>query len=255
MRIAACYKNVPDNEKIKLAPDNSLDLSAAAPQIGQYDLNAVEAAVEIAAGQPGTEIIALTVAGDVIDNTKQRKAILSRGADRMVGVKGEFENADTFEIASAIAAAVEKLGDVDLLIFGEGSADMYAQQTGVAAGAILGWPNVNAVSHLELEADGSLLVRRDTESCSETIRVKLPAVVSVTSDINRPRIPSMKDILAAGKKPVEVLDAAQLGLSSQAAAELVSIRAQEQKARACQVYETASDEALNALAQEIRKLM
>ena len=54
MRIAACYKNVPDNEKIKLAPDNSLDLSAAAPQIGQYDLNAVEAAVEIAAGQPGT---------------------------------------------------------------------------------------------------------------------------------------------------------------------------------------------------------
>ena len=63
MRIAACYKNVPDNEKIKLAPDNSLDLSAAAPQIGQYDLNAVEAAVEIAAGQPGTEIIALTVAG------------------------------------------------------------------------------------------------------------------------------------------------------------------------------------------------
>ena len=143
---------------------------------------------------------------------------------------------------------------MDLLIFGEGSADMYAQQTGVAAGAILGWPNVNAVSHLELEADGSLLVRRDTESSSETIRVKLPAVVSVTSDINRPRIPSMKDILAAGKKPVEVLDA-QLGLSSQAAAELVSIRAQEQKARACQVYETASDEALDALAQEIRKLM
>ena len=85
MRIAACYKNVPDNEKIKLAPDNSLDLSAAAPQIGQYDLNAVEAAVEIAAGQPGTEIIALTVAGDVIDNTKQRKAILSRGADRSKG--------------------------------------------------------------------------------------------------------------------------------------------------------------------------
>ena len=85
--------------------------------------------------------------------------------------------------------------------------------------------------------------------------MKLPAVVSVTSDINRPRIPSMKDILAAGKKPVEVLDAAQLGLSSQAAAELVSIRAQEQKARACQVYETASDEALDALAQEIRKLM
>ena len=54
---------------------------------------------------------------------------------------------------------------------------------------------------------------------------------------------------------MEVLDAAQLGLSSQAAAELVSIRAQEQKARACQVYETASDEALDALAQEIRKLM
>ena len=146
MRIAACYKNVPDNEKIKLAPDNSLDLSAAAPQIGQYDLNAVEAAVEIAAGQPGTEIIALTVAGDVIDNTKQRKAILSRGADRMVGVKGEFENAETFEIVLGHRRRGESSGRWSLLIFGEGSADMYAQQTGVAAGAILGWPNVNAVS-------------------------------------------------------------------------------------------------------------
>ena len=112
---------------------------------------------------------------------KERWEIVSclfiRKLARTAPPTGGFENADTFEIASAIAAAVEKLGDVDLLIFGEGSADMYAQQTGVAAGAILGWPNVNAVSHLELEADGSLLVRRDTESCSETIRVKLPAVV------------------------------------------------------------------------------
>lgn len=120
--------------------------------------------MEIAAGQPGTEIIALTVAGDVIDNTKQRKAILSRGADRMVGVKGEFENADTFEIASAIAAAVEKLGDVDLLIFGEGSADHVRPADRCGGGGDTCWPNVNAVSHLELEADGSLLVRRDTES-------------------------------------------------------------------------------------------
>ena len=79
MRIAACYKNVPDNEKIKLAPDNSLDLSAAAPQIGQYDLNAVEAAVEIAAGQPGTEIIALTVAGDV--EAAQGDTVPRRGQD------------------------------------------------------------------------------------------------------------------------------------------------------------------------------
>ena len=56
MRIAACYKNVPDNEKIKLAPDNSLDLSAAAPQIGQYDLNAVEAAL-VLKEQTGAEVI------------------------------------------------------------------------------------------------------------------------------------------------------------------------------------------------------
>ena len=62
MRIAACYKNVPDNEKIKLAPDNSLDLSAAAPQIGQYDLNAVEAAVDATLAVPAAVVAVLAAA-------------------------------------------------------------------------------------------------------------------------------------------------------------------------------------------------
>lgn len=255
MKIAVCYKNVPESEKIRLSADGSLDFTAAPPQIGQYDLNAVEAAVEIARQCPGSEVIALTAAGAVVDNTKQRKAVLSRGADKMVGVKGEeLDSAETFETASALAAAVEKLGGVDLVIFGEGSADMYAQQTGIVTGALLGWSTVNAVSAIT-PGDGSLEVRRDTESCSELISLRLPAVICVTSDINRPHIPSMKDILAAGKKPVEVFDTAELDRPAGGAVELVGVRAQEQKERRKVVYESATDEALDALAQELRKLM
>lgn len=255
MKIAVCYKNVPDSEKIRVAADNALDFSAAPPQIGQYDLNAVEAAVQIAVQRPGAEVIALTAAGAVIDNSKQRKAILSRGVDKMIGIKGEdLDSAETYEVAFALASAVKELGDIDLVICGEGSADMYSQQTGVTLGAILGWSNVNAVASIGFDGDG-LIVRRDTENSSELIRVQFPAVLSVTSDINRPRIPSMKDILAAGKKQVEVLDAVELGHCGRRAVAAMELRANVQKERRRQIYEAVSDEALDAVAQELRKLM
>ena len=255
MKIAVCYKNVPDDEKIKTAADRTLDLSAAAPAIGQYDLNAMEAAAQLAAANAGSEVIALTVAGDVINNTKQRKAILSRGADRMVGVyDAAFDTADTLTIAQAIAKAVETIGGVDLILFGEGSADMYAQQTGPMTGALLGWANVNAVSAISADG-GTLEVKRDLESSSETLRVKLPAVLSVTSDINRPRIPAMKDILSAGKKPVEVMSAADAGAETASVTETVSVLAPETVERAKKVYESADDEAIEAIALEIKRHM
>lgn len=255
MKIMVCFKNVPDSEKIKVNADSTLNFDQAAPVIGQYDLNAVEAAVVLAAAVPESSVEALTIAGSNIDNTKQRKAILSRGAGKMLGVKDEaFDQADTYTIASAIAKTVEKCGDVNLLLFGEGSADMYAQQTGTMTGALLGWPTVNAVSEIRV-TDGGLVVKRDLETESEVLTLQLPAVISVTSDINKPRIPSMKDILSAGKKPVEVLTAADIGAAVSGRVEKLSTLAPSQTDRKKILYESVTEEALDAIALEIKKNM
>ncbi len=253
MKIVACYKNTPDFESLRLQPGEEPDVSAAPLAIGQYDLNAVEAAMQLAQLAPGSEVIALTAAGAAADSTKQRKAILSRGPDRLVVVKDEaFDGADSFVTASALAAAIERIGGVDLVLFGEGSADMYAQQVGCMVGALLGWRELNSVSELGLDG-GALTVRRELADRSETYRLSLPAVISVTSSINRPRIPSMKDILGAGKKGVEVIDCA--GLAADSRVETLGLRAPEAAERKGRVFQSVTDEAIEALALEIRRQM
>ncbi len=255
MRIIACYKNAPDMDSLKTEPGKAVDASSAGVSIGQYDLNAIEAAVQLSSGFEYCEVIVLTAAGAVIDNTKQRKAALSRGAGRMIGVRDEgFDCADEWCVASAIAKAVESIGGADLVICGEGSSDMYSQQVGCLTGAILGWNELNGVSSIE-PCEGGVLVRRELESCTENYRVTFPAVLSVTSNINHPRIPSMKDILAAGKKPVEILTATDLGVETSGPVHTVSVTAPERVQRKRQVYQSLPEEAVDAVALEISKLL
>lgn len=112
----------------------------------------------------------------------------------------QLEHALPKETALALASAAEKIG-FDLLLFGEGSGDIYAQQVGLLTGELLKLPVINAVSHIQRDGD-KIIVERTLEEDVEIIELTLPAVLCVTSDINVPRIPSMKAILGAGKKPL-----------------------------------------------------
>ena len=115
MKIAACYKIVPFSEEIEVRRDRTLDCSKASLEIGQYDLRAVETAMRLkeAAGE-GT-VLALTVGGETVSNSKMKKAVLARGPAEMYGVQdASLTNADTLSTAACLKAAVEKMGDVDL---------------------------------------------------------------------------------------------------------------------------------------------
>ena len=248
MKAVVCYKNVPNTDGIQVRPDLSLDFSGAAWEIGQYDLNAIEAAMSV----PDAQVIAMTAAGDMAENSKQKKAVLSRGPEKMVGIKdSRLDQADAYTIAKTLAAAVNRLGDVDLVFFGEGSGDMYSQQTGVLTGAVLGWNTVNCVRSFELDG-GCFTVVRNTEEASETLRISLPAVLCVTGDINKPRIPVLKEILAAGKKPLELMSLEELGIEPENQVETLSVLAPERRERKRQLRESADDDSLNELAQLIR---
>ncbi len=228
MKIVACFKAVPDNDSIGINSDRTLSISGEYAA-GQYDYNALEAAAQLKAKIPDSTVIALTVCSN--DNgctSKIKKAILSRGADELFAVcDPAAEGADSLYTATVLKAAVEKIGEVDLIICGEGSGDVYAQQTGTMLGTMLGWMTMNSIGGLDISENGIQAVRV-LEDVTEEYEVSLPAVFSVTSDINIPRIASLKEIMAAGKKPSTTWLMGDLGVSAVAGLGLISTLAPEQ---------------------------
>jgi electron transfer flavoprotein beta subunit len=246
MRIVACIKAAPDDADITVGPDRSLDFSRAQWKVGSYDLNAIEAARRLA-DAVGGEVIGLTVGGDELANTKLRKDALSRGLDSLVIVPGS-PDADSFQTASALASALGELG-FDLVVLGAGSSDRYAQQVGNQLGALLGVPTLNYVNGITANGE-RLRVERLLEDAEQVVEVSLPAVVSVTSGINVPRIAGMKDILAAGKKPVTEASAAMPAASTR----VVSLLAPEQVDRRRTVVEGDPAETAAQLATFLKSL-
>lgn len=255
MKIVVCYKIVSNSQQIRETAQGELDFTEAEHEIGQYDTNAIEAAVRLASGNEGSSVIALTAAEQTVGDMKMRKSVLSRGPVELYMVSGAgMDTADSYAVADVLKRAVEKIGDVDLVICGEGSGDVYAQQTGTMLGAMLGWPTVNAVGALKADGD-KLVVNREMENDSEELELCLPAVVSVTSDINTPRIPSLRDIMQAGKKPVTVVDAAELGAEMAVAVETESVKAPEKVARRQEIYSDVSAETVEAVCRQLGKLI
>ena len=166
----------------------------------------------------------------------------------------QLEHALPLDTAKALAAAIEKIG-FDLLIFGEGSGDLYAQQVGLLVGEILNTPAVNGVSKIiSLTAD-TLTVERELEDETETLSIPLPAVVAVSTDINSPQIPSMKAILGAAKKPVQVWSAADIGFNAVDAWSEQQVAAPKQRERQRIVIEGDGEEQIAAFAENLRKVI
>ncbi len=252
MKIVTCYKLTPVNDQIAVNKDRTLCFDKAEWEIGAYDLNAVEAGVSLAAQTDGI-VTALTVGGEIVTNSKLKKAILSRGPAEMYAINCEgYGVADSFGTASLLKAAVEDMGGVELILCGEGSVDQYSQQVGVMLGTLLGWNNINAVNSLEYK-DGKLLAERVLENETEHIEISLPAVISVTTSINKPRIPSMKDILGAGKKPSVVKRPEDLGADVSAGIETLDTLAPTQADRRCEIFEDAGVENIRAFFELIIK--
>ena len=250
MNTVACYKITPDNQDVAVAPDGSIDLAHAAMVLGEYDLMAIEEAAKVAEATEGRAVL-LTAGGEALGDTKLVKAALSRGASELYSVSDPaLADADAFQTATVLAAALGKM-EYNLVICGEGSADRYEQQVGSLLGSLLGLPVVNAVSSIE-PRDGSVVVERALENEVEVLEVALPAVVSVTTDINLPRIPQLKDILAAGKKPVTTWTLDEVGGLSSACVETVSVKAPGNVERKKVVYESGSAENVGELAANIR---
>lgn len=256
MKIITCYKCVPDEQDIVINnADGSLDISKANVKISQYDLNAIEAACQLKQQIADVQVIALSVGGKALTNAKGRKDVLSRGPDELlVVIDDQFEQALPQQTAAALAAAAQKSG-FDLIVCGDGSADLYAQQVGLLVGEMLNIPAINGVSKIVALTESTLTVERELEDEIETLSIPLPAVVAVSTDINSPQIPSMKAILGAAKKPVQVWQPADIGLDAQDVYSVQQVAAPKQRERQRIVIEGDGEDQIAAFADHLRKVV
>ena len=256
MKIITCYKCVPDEQDIVINnADGSLDISKANVKISQYDLNAIEAACQLKQQIADVQVIALSVGGKALTNAKGRKDVLSRGPDELlVVIDDQFEQALPQQTAAALAAAAQKSW-FDLIVCGDGSADLYAQQVGLLVGEMLNIPAINGVSKIIALTESTLTVERELEDEIETLSIPLPAVVAVSTDINSPQNPSMKAILGAAKKPVQVWQPADIGLDAQDVYSVQQVAAPKQRERQRIVIEGDGEDQIAAFADHLRKVV
>lgn len=199
-KILACYKWVLDERDIRVNPtDGSLSTERAAYKISDYDLNAIEEAV-LVKESCGGEVWVLTIGSASVESSI--KDAVSRGADGAYVLNHPLlQDAGPLVTSQAIAAVAAAAKDYDLILMGEGSCDNFSQQVGPRVAELLGIPVVTYVDQLTVQ-DNRITARRKLETCDEIVHVPLPAVVCVTGTINHPRVPGMKQIITASKKPV-----------------------------------------------------
>ncbi|AGK55993.1 electron transfer flavoprotein [Bacillus sp. 1NLA3E] len=252
MRVISCCKAVPEEQDIVVAKDRQISFEKAEWKFGQYDLNAVESGKQIVEATGG-KLSGLCAGGKILDNAKLKKDILSRGLDDLYVVMDEtMEHADTYQSTRVLKAAIKKMGDFDLILCGAGSSDLYAQQVGNQLGELLGIPVVNAVNKITPQGD-KVIVERALEDAIQVLEVPLPAVLSVTSEINVPRIAGMKDIIAANKKPVTKFTLSEIEVTdNQPSRMILSTLAPEQVDRRLNILEGESDDVVDAFVKLLR---
>jgi len=205
VKIAVCVKRVPDTEmRFAIAPDRrSIDQAGLKFDLSDFDGYAVEVALRLVE-QHGGEVVAVALGPDGLQETL-RKA-LSMGVDRGVHLVSDAVPFDGLSIAHALAPALRDQG-YELVLFGRNATDTGNGTVGPMTAELLGLPCVTAISHLEI-ADGKGTAHRELEGMTEIVTFPLPAVLTIDEGIARPRLPSLKGIMAAKKKPIETRPAA-----------------------------------------------
>jgi len=208
VKIAVCIKRTPDSEsRFRIAGSGAaIDETGLKFDIDDFAGYGVEAALQINEKSGGGETVVYALGPDNVQEPL-RKA-MSMGADRAVQLKTDTVPVDGIAVARALAAEL-KAGAYDLILFGKHAFDTSAGVVGTAVAELLGLPCVTAASQLSVE-NGKGSARRELEGAAELVQFPLPAVVTIDEGVARPRYPSLKGIMAAKKKPLEVKPA-QLG--------------------------------------------
>jgi electron transfer flavoprotein beta subunit len=205
-----CISHVPDTEsRIKIAADGRhIDEAGLKFIVSPYDEFALEEAIRLKE-KSGGDVTVVTFGPDRAQQALREA--LARGATKALHVKGDAGDADSLGIAKVLAAAIKSVPH-DLVFLGKQGVGTDNALVGPMVAELLGYPQVNVVTHLEV-GDGKLTAHREIEGAEEVLEAPLPAVVTAQKGLNEPRYASLKGIMAAKKIAIDTKSIADLGLS------------------------------------------
>lgn len=213
MKIVACIKQVPDTTDVKINPETGTLIREGVESItNPFDEFAIEEAL-LTREKYGGEVHVITMgppqAIEVLRNA------LAMGADRTYLLSDiAFAGADTLATAYALAKAIEKIGDVDLVFCGKQAIDGDTAQVGPGIATRLKIPQITYISkvrEIDPKAKG-IVVERMLEGGKEVVACSFPVLMTVMKDINEPRLPSLLGIKKAGKAEIPTWTAADLNV-------------------------------------------
>ena len=211
MKIIACIKQVPDSEAKVRAENGRVTWGDAPLVINPFDEYAVEGALQQKEANGGT-VTALCIGPE--SAREALKHALAMGADDAVLVADPALNElDTAGAARVLAAAIQKIGGADMVMFGRQTLDNGAGITPAQTARVLGWPMLGLAGHIKVQ-DGNVTVERVIEEGRQTVSARLPAVLSVVQSIGEPRYPSFMGIRKASKATIPVWSLGDLGISA-----------------------------------------
>jgi len=215
MNMIVCVKQVIDPEappasfKVDTAANKVVPPSGVPPVISPFDENAVEAALRIKDAEGGKITVislGMNLQRDVV------KKPLSMGADELVLLEDEaFVDGDSWSTAYALAMAIKKIDEYDLIFCGRQAADWDSGQVGSAIAEILGLPSVTLAKKIDI-TDGKARVERVTADGYDVVEVSLPALITVSNELGEARYPTIRGIMAAKRKEPVIWKTADIGV-------------------------------------------
>ena len=259
MDILVPIKQVPDMERVRFDKEKgTVDRSSAPGEINPFDLNALEAAVQIKEKLGGT---VTTISMGPPQAESALRDALSRGADRAVLlVDRAFAGADTLATSYTLASGIRKLGKFALIVCGEKTVDGDTGQVGPEIAEWLDMPHVAYVSEIR-EVGERVTVVCEMEGDRYLIESPLPLLVTVTKDINVPRLPAFADKLKARKAEIEkwtaedlsaVADSSKFGLQG-SPTRLSKVIVPSEEGRKGQVFRGSAEETVARMADALHE--
>ena len=246
MKIIVCAKQVVDASEMKIDPKTKKPILAGLEKkVNDIDKNAVEEAIKIKEKHGGS-ITVMTVGES--DAKERLKELLAMGADEAVLIPAD---GDYSVVTELLAAAIKKIGEYDIILCGEASTDMFSGQVGPRLAGLLGVPQITYVHTLNVEKD-KVIGERNLGEKSVTMEAAMPVVITVTKEINEPRLPSLMQILGAANKPIHEWSVESLGISPESLVETIDLEGVSMERKNI-IFKEASDENIEKLVESLIK--
>lgn len=256
MDIIVTLKQVPDPDippshfNVDEAAKKVVPPSGVAPVINGYDANALEEALRLR-DKHGGKVTVVTLGPDSARDALKRA--IAMGADAAVHLNDPAD-VDGATTARVLAAAITKIGSFDLVLSGRQASDTDGGQVHLGIAALLGLPAVSPVQKIDAVEGGALVVERIAEDGFQRVQVRLPALLGVSSEINEPRYPPLKGIMAAGRAHIPVWTAGDVGVdTSDRKVELRRLYVEARESRVDLIEADSPAEAGARLADKLRE--